>query len=113
MRLTSGNLNKTSFPAFLTLTDDPVITLQPTPSSQTVSAGASVTYSVAATGLNLTYQWRFRSTVPNSPFVDLVGETAATLYLDTVTAGDAGSYRCVVRNLCGAVTSNTVQLLVF
>jgi hypothetical protein len=113
VRLTSGNLNKTSFPAFLTLTDDPVITLQPTPSSQTVSAGASVTYSVAATGLNLTYQWRFRSTVPNSPFVDLVGETAATLYLDPVTAGDAGSYRCVVRNLCGAVTSNTVQLLVF
>ncbi|MEQ1892969.1 MAG: immunoglobulin domain-containing protein [Planctomycetota bacterium] len=113
VRLTSGSQNKTSFPAFLTLTDDPAITLQPTPGSQTVSVGDSVSYTVAATGLNLTYQWRFRSTVPNSPFVNLVGENGPTLFLDPVNSGDAGSYRCVVQNLCGSVTSSTVQLLVF
>jgi hypothetical protein len=113
VRCMSGSLVKHSFPAFLTLTSDPVITVQPTPNSQTVSVGDSVSYSVTATGLNLTYQWRFRSTVPNSPFVNLVGENGSTLYLDPVNGGDAGSYRCVVQNLCGSVTTSTVQLLVF
>lgn len=113
VRCMSGSKTKYSFPAFLTLADVPVITVQPGPASTTVSVGAAVSYSVSATGLNLTYQWRFRSTVPNSPFVDLVGENGPTLDLEPATSGDAGSYRCVVRNQCGAVTSSTVQLFVF
>lgn len=113
VRCMSGNQVKHSFPAFLTLADDPVITVQPGPSSQTVSPGAAVVYSVTATGLNLSYQWRFKSPVPFTPFNDLPGENGATLDLEPVTSADAGQYRCVVRNQCGAVTTSTVQLFVF
>lgn len=113
VRCTSGTRTRTGGPAFLTLTSAPTITVQPGPPSQTVSPGASVTYSVTATGLNLSYQWRFKSPVPFSPFVDLVGQNGSTLYLDPVTTGDAGTYRVVVSNPCGSIPSATPQLFVF
>jgi len=113
VRCTSGMRTRTAGPAFLTLTSAPTITVQPGPPSQTVSPGDTVIYSVTATGLNLTYQWRLRSPVPFSPFVDLVGQTSSTLFLDPVGFDDAGTYRVVVRNLCGSLPSATPQLFVF
>lgn len=113
VRCTSGTRTRTAGPAFLTLTSAPTITTQPGPPSQTVSPGDTVIYSVAATGLNLSYQWRFKSPIPFSPFVDLVGQNAATLFLDPVDTGDAGTYRVVVRNVCGSIPSATPQLFVF
>lgn len=113
VRCFSGSRTRHAGPAFLTLTSAPTITVQPGPPSQTVSPGASVTYSVTATGLNLSYQWRFKSPVPFSPFVDLVGQKSSTLFLDPVNTGDAGTYRVVVSNPCGSLPSATPQLFVF
>jgi len=113
VRCFSGSRSRHAGPAFLTLTSAPTISVQPGPPSQTVTPGDTVIYSVSATGLNLSYQWRFKSPVPFSPFVDLVGQNAATLYLDPVSLGDAGTYRVVVRNVCGSLPSSTPQLFVF
>ncbi|MEW6302216.1 MAG: immunoglobulin domain-containing protein [Verrucomicrobiota bacterium] len=94
----------TSAAATLTVLIPPAVTIHP--QSQTVNAGASVTFTVTATGTApLGYQWRRNS-------VDLPGATAATLVLNNVQGTDAGSYNVVVSNSAGSVTSNPAALTV-
>ena len=82
----------------------PAITTQP--ASQTVNAGASASFTVAASGTGpLTYQWR-------KDGIAMPGSTAATLALTAATLGDAGSYTVVVTNQAGTVTSNAATLTV-
>jgi hypothetical protein len=82
----------------------PTITTQP--ASQTVNAGATVTFTVVATGSPApTYQWRKNSAA-------ISGATNATLTLPSVTAVDAGSYAVVVTNTAATVTSSTATLTV-
>ncbi len=82
----------------------PAITTQPV--SQTVTAGANVTFTVAATGTApLTYQWQ-------KDTVNITGATSASLMLTGVIAGDAGSYRAVVSNAAGTATSDAATLTV-
>lgn len=82
----------------------PTITQQPV--NRSVQQGASVTFTVAATGSNpLTYQWRREG-------VDLPGQTQPTLTLSGVTFEQAGSYTCRVRNTAGSVVSEPAQLVV-
>jgi predicted extracellular nuclease len=62
------------------------------PSSQTVAAGGSVTFSVTATGTApLAYQWR-KNTAP------IAGATSASFTINPVATGDAASYDVVVSN---------------
>jgi hypothetical protein len=95
----------TSAPATLTVTvQAPVITAQP--ASQAVLGGGSVVLSVAATGVPApTYQWRLDG-------ADIPGATNSTLALNNVTAADAGTYKVIVRNLAGTVTSLPARLTV-
>lgn len=81
----------------------PTIANQPLPI--TVVAGQPASFSVAATGSNLTYQWQKNG----SP---IAGATGSTYTINTTVAGDAGGYRVVVSNASGSVTSNTAQLTV-
>jgi len=82
----------------------PAITVQP--QSQTVNAGASVTFSVASTGTApLSFQWR-------KDGATLAGATSATLTLTNVTAPDAGVYSVVVANSGGSATSTGATLTV-
>lgn len=81
-------------------------TISSHPSSQTVMVGASVQFSVTATGTApLTYQW-YRNGNPIS------GATASTLNLISVSASDAGTYKVMVTNSAGSVTSNNATLTV-
>jgi hypothetical protein len=75
------------------------------PSSLSVAAGSSATFSVTATGTAPTYQWR-------KDGVDLSGATASSLNLANVAAANAGSYTVVVSNTLGPVTSNAATLTV-
>jgi hypothetical protein len=76
------------------------------PQSQTVAPGASVTFSVTATGdPPLSYQWQKDGT-------NLAGATQATLALSNVQPGDAGAYRVVVSNSAGSATSAAATLAV-
>lgn len=93
----------TSNPATLTVNPQTAITAQP--QSTTVCQGASVTFSVTATGSNLRYQWRKGNT-------DIAGATSASYTIATVALADTGFYACVVSGDCGAPTSNQAQLQV-
>jgi hypothetical protein len=83
--------------------DLPQITQQP--SSTTVTAGQSASFSITATGSSLTYQWRKGGTA-------IAGATAATYTISSTSTADAGSYDCVVTNSSGSATSSAASLTV-
>jgi len=105
--VTNSKGSVTSSTATLTVTTTstaPSITTQPT--SQTVAAGLSATFSVVASGSNLTYQW-YRDSAAIS------GAMSASYVLNTATSSDSGaSFYVVVSNTAGSATSNTVTLTV-
>ncbi len=76
------------------------------PQGGTVPAGATVTFTAAASGSPApTYQWRRNNTV-------LTGATSPTLTLTNVSAADAGDYTVVASNSAGSQTSNVATLAV-
>lgn len=79
----------------------PVITTQPT--SATVTAGGTVSFSVVAS--DGTYQWQLNGT-------NIGGATSATYSISSVTTSQAGTYRVVVTNNVGSVTSSDATLTV-
>ena len=82
----------------------PTITGQP--QSQTVNAGANVTFGVSATGdAPLSYQWR-------KDGVMIAGANSTILTFASVNSSNAGSYTVVVSNSAGSVTSNPATLTV-
>ncbi len=88
-----------------TLSVTAATTISGHPSTQTVCAGSSASFSVTASGVSLGYQWR-KNTVP------IDGATSSTYSINPVVAGDAAGYDCVVTGSCGAATSNTAVLSV-
>ena len=74
----------------------PAITTQPT--SQTVALGTSASFTVVATGGNLSYKWYKDS-------IAITGATSATYTISSVVAGSAGSYYVVVSNSLGSANS--------
>lgn len=93
----------TSEQATLSIIAAPLIIQQP--ESKSVDEGASVEFTVAATGDNLSYQWRKDN-------VDLAGKTTPVLNLTNVTLADAGQYDCIIMNECGEGQSNAAVLTV-
>jgi hypothetical protein len=90
--------------ATLTVNNPPSITTQP--SSQTVTAGSNVTFTVVAAGTPmLTYQWKKNGT-------NISGATSASLILTNVQTTNNGSYTVVVTNAVGSATSSTATLTV-
>lgn len=80
----------------------PVFTIQP--QSQTVKAGANVTFMANADGFTpLNYQWLFNGT-------NLAGEAGNSLGLVNVQMTNAGNYSVVVRNIAGSITSTNAML---
>jgi len=82
----------------------PTIIAQPV--SQTVNAGQNASFTVTAIGTApLSYQWRKNG-------VNIPGATSATLTLNSVGAGNSGSYSVVVSNPYGSATSANATLAV-
>ena len=86
----------------------PIILVQPSPSSQTVSLHASVTYSVVASNpppnkTALKYQW-FRNGIA------ITGATGTSVTISDAKPADAGVYTVEVNNDGGTVTSIPVTL---
>jgi hypothetical protein len=74
------------------------------PRSQTVAAGANVTFTADAIGdLPLGYRWQFNGG-------NIAGATNATLTLSNVTVADAGNYSAVVTNNAGSTNSRMAVL---
>lgn len=85
-----------------TITQDPV--------SQSVAAGETAVFTVAASGTTpLNYQWQ-KNQVNLSDGANISGATTRALQIFNVQPSDAGDYRCVVTNNHGEATSNAASL---
>ena len=102
---TAGSV--TSNGAMLTVTAAVVApTITSHPQGQSVNAGASVAFTVTASGTTpFTYQWRKDGS-------NLAGATNSTFTLGNVQAAEAGIYTVVVGNSAGSTTSNLAVLTV-
>jgi endonuclease/exonuclease/phosphatase family metal-dependent hydrolase len=83
--------------------------------NQTVTNGASVTFSVNATGTPpLSYQWQFTPTSDvGAQGTNLPGAVSSNLTLTGVTFAQAGFYAAVVTNAAGSTISDPVVLSVW
>lgn len=99
-----GSVDSAIVEVFVNPSQPPQITQEPV--SVTRFAGATATFTVAATGSgNLRYRWQFNTT-------DIPNATNATLVITNVQAANAGDYRAVVTNQFGTATSATATLTV-
>ena len=88
----------------------PSITTQP--GNATVKAGETATFTIAASGTDLTYLWQIDRNDGNG-WVNIDGATATSYTTSTVDISCNGfKYQCVVRNSAGTDTSNTAVLTV-
>ena len=80
----------------------PVITTQPL--SQMLSVGEKATFTVEATGTDLTYQWQYKPSLPNSAWTNLTKSDGTGFDTNTFTTAvltgtqDHYQYRCLVRS---------------
>jgi len=96
----TGELRRVRFAA----SQPPSITSQP--ANRTVAVGQQATFSVVASGSQpLNYQWQRGTT-------NISGATSATLTLTATAADNGATFRAVVTNAFGSVTSNSAQLTV-
>ncbi len=103
-----------------TVTAAPVVS-GPTPASQSVLVGTSVSISVTASGQSpFTYAWAYSTDNVNfgPPLTNgdrggrISGATSATLQIATTATSDTGYYRCAVSNSYGTTTSTSSYLSV-
>ena len=92
-----------------TVVSAPTIGTQP--ADKSVTEGETATFTVNATGSDLSYQWQQNTN--GSAWTDIIGETNATYTIATTTMNINGTqYRCVVSNSAGSVTSDAATLTV-
>jgi len=98
--------NATSNNVSLIINTSPTITSQP--SNQTTCIGSSITFTVAASGTGLTYQWR-KGLVNLINGLNISGATTASLTINPVNLTDAAlNYNVVVSGAClpDAISNN-------
>jgi len=103
VRVSNSAGQVTSAPVALTVNG--TVTIGTAPASQSVKAGANVTFTVAAPGSGLTYQWKFNGR-------PIKGATSATLSLPNVGALASGTYAVTLGNSAGAVAASAAALTV-
>jgi hypothetical protein len=75
------------------------------PMTQEVLAGDTVTFTVAAGGDNLFYQWTLNGT-------NIYGATGSSYTINNVQSTDAGDYAVIITSAAGTVSSQTAVLTV-
>ena len=107
VRVTSVATNTVLPSSPLPAVDLPTITTDPQ-NVFNVVPGHNVTFSVAAVGVRLTYTWQLEngSALPSDNRFITNNETLSIL---DVMLTDPDSYRCVVANAVGNVTSNSAN----
>ncbi len=96
--------------ANVTLTVNSPVAVTTAPVNTSACVGSNASFSVSANGTGNTYQWQV-STNGGTSFVDINGETAATLNLPAVTTGmNNNVYQVVIGNSCTAapVSANAI-----
>ena len=112
--VTDNSSAQSSSTATLTVVDPPQISNQPVNLSRV--AGATASFSVAATGGVLSYQWLHGALAltngPSGSGSIVSGGTSATLTLTGVQDADAGNYSVTVTNLAGTIASDPASLTI-
>jgi hypothetical protein len=91
--------------ATVSLTVDPITAITTPPVASTVCEGSPASFTVAAVGAGMTYQWRKNGN-------NITGATAATYVIPAAALSDAGNYSVVITGTCGSTTSTAVALTV-
>ena len=105
-----GNLEGEPTSGSGTVVNAPTITTPPT--NQSVTAGNTATFTVAASGENLSYQWQ-QSTDNGNSWTNIDSANAAEYATgQTTTSMNGYQYRCMVSNSAGSVTSDAATLTV-
>ncbi|HBZ01459.1 MAG TPA: hypothetical protein DEO84_09095 [candidate division Zixibacteria bacterium] len=87
----------------------PLITSHPV--NKTVTEGQTATFTVAATGSGLSYQWQ-RLNNGGSTWTNIGTNSASYTTAATVIWDNGAQFRCLVTNSAGSATSNTATLTV-
>ena len=108
----------TSTAAILTVNTAPVITTQPAASS-TLCDGNNVTFTTAASGAAVTYQWQLSTTGAGGPWSNIAnagvysGVSTASLTITGATAGmTTYQYRVVASGTCAPAVNSIAALLI-
>ena len=119
IRKSAGSV--TTGTATLTVTEDVTPPVQPTvkkpgiskqPQNVSVKAGEQATFTVAATGTDLKYQWQIDRN-DGKGFADIAGADRASYTTSAVDKNCNGyKYQCVISNSAGSVTTNAATLTV-
>lgn len=90
----------------------PVIAEQP--ENCTVEAGNTATFTIQATGTNLTYQWQYSNITSNRWYdSSMKGNRTTTIHVPVTQARNGQKYRCIVTDETGrTVTSEAATLTV-
>jgi len=107
---TSGATQSVDGYTFTVKDKAPSITSQP--SNTSIKVGNTATFSVTASGSNLTYQW-YRWTPSNQNWVSISGATSRTYSVTTTAAMNNYWYYCAVSNYGNTVGSSYAQLTVY
>src|SRR5262249_20372755 len=75
------------------------------PTSLTNCPGTTASFSVAATGTGLSYQWYKDNSL-------MAGRTGSSLNLTNINSTDAAIYSVVINGTCGTPATNTASLTV-
>lgn len=94
-----------------TLTVNTPVSIGTQPAASTLCLGGNTSFTVAATGTGLSYQWQYAATCGGT-FTNIAGATSATLSLNSVALSNAGAYQVVITGACNTVTSSCVTLTV-
>src|SRR5207253_1121070 len=92
-----------------TLTINPLPSITTNPANQTVCAGATATFTAAATG-STGVQWQVSADGTN--FSNIAGATSTTLSFVTVAGDNNKQYRAVFTNSCGPTNTAAATLTV-
>ncbi len=98
--------------AVITLTVNTLVSISTQPAATSVCIPNNTSFTVAAAGTGLTYQWQV-STNGGTSFTNITGATTATINLTGITLAMNGNlYRVVLTGTCNNLNSNAVMLTV-
>ena len=108
----AGNVEATPSSPEATTTAGSVPSISTQPSTQTIVAGATVTFTAVAAGSpSPTVQWQL-STDGGTTFNDIAGATSTTLSFTTDLTMDGYKYQAVFTNVLGTMTTTIATLTV-
>ncbi|MDP4228141.1 MAG: immunoglobulin domain-containing protein, partial [Bacteroidota bacterium] len=94
-----------------TLTIDAPVAITTQPSSVTKCEGTNASFTVVASGTNLTYQWS-KDGVAMTDNNRISGSVSNTLVINNIVAADKAAYTCLVTGSCENINSTPANLTV-